>query len=108
MGSETGLEVVPGGGIIADAALLDRAQELATASRADATLSAYDRDWRHFTAWAAAHDLTPLPAESATVAMYAADLADSYKPSTIARRMAELTDARRRRLRCMRSRRMSR
>ncbi len=94
MGSETGLGVVRGGGIVAaDAALLDRAQELATASRADATLSAYDRDWRHFTAWAAAHDLTPLPAESATVAMYAADLTDSYKPSTIARRMAAISVA---------------
>jgi len=92
MGSQTGLSPIPGDGLVV-ADLLDRAQEFATASRAGATLSAYDRDWRHFTAWAVAHELRALPADPATVAMYAADLANSHKPSTIARRMAAISVA---------------
>jgi len=79
--------------VVQDERLLERARALATASRADATLAAYESDWKHFVAWAAARNLIALPGGPVTVAMYAAELAETYKPSTITRRMAAISVA---------------
>lgn len=71
--------------------LAERARGFATASRSASTLTAYESDWRHFTAWITEHNLAALPADPETVALYATDLADSFKPSTIDRRMAAIS-----------------
>lgn len=71
--------------------LAERARTFATASRSTSTLTAYESDWRHFVAWTAEHGLEALPADPETVALYATDLADTFKPSTIGRRMAAIS-----------------
>ena len=73
--------------------LADQARSFATASRADATLRAYAKDFEHFARWADAHDLRAKPASPDTVALYVTDLAATYKPSTIARRVAAISVA---------------
>lgn len=73
--------------------LRDRAREFATASRSEATLAAYASDLRHFSAWADAHDLTAMPADPETVALYLTSMADAFKPSTLSRRVAAISVA---------------
>ncbi len=46
--------------------------ELALASKAPATVRAYEADWRHFTAWCASRGHTPLPAQPPVIAAYLA------------------------------------
>src|SRR6266511_1198286 len=46
--------------------------ELALASKAPATVRAYEADWRHFTAWCASRGHTPLPAQPPVIAAYQA------------------------------------
>jgi site-specific recombinase XerD len=79
---------------------LENAQEAAaefiTASKADATRRAYASDWRHFTAWCAAHQQVELPAAPANVAAYLGALASAgAKVSTVRRRCAAIGDAHR-------------
>lgn len=85
------LPVLPG----ADLAEARRATaEFITASKADATLSAYGSDWRDFESWCASHDLVSLPASPETVAVYLSALAGAgRKVSTIRRRCAAITFA---------------
>jgi integrase len=73
--------------------LADRARSYATASRAEATLRAYAKDFEHFMLWSEAHGLSAKPASPDTVALYVTDLAATYKPSTIARRVAAISVA---------------
>ncbi len=67
------------------------------ASKAEATMKAYQSDWRHFTDWCQENRLASLPAESATVALYLASLAEPRdgekprKPATITRRLTSIT-----------------
>src|SRR6266568_3250782 len=68
--------------------------ELALASKAPATVRAYEADWRHFTAWCASRGHTPLPAQPTVIAAYLAAHArgvggvERLKTSTLQRRMA--------------------
>jgi integrase len=70
------------------------AVELALASKAPATVRAYQADWRHFTAWCAGRGHTPLPADPTVIAAYLAAHArgvggvERLKTSTLQRRMA--------------------
>lgn len=73
--------------------LRDRAREFATASRSDATLAAYASDLRHFSAWADAHGLAPMPADPETIALYLTSMADTLRPSTLSRRVAAISVA---------------
>ncbi len=75
------------------AELRARARDFATASRSEATLGAYASDPRHFSAWAAANNLAALPAAPDTVALYLTSMAESFKPSTLARRVAGISVA---------------
>ncbi len=67
----------------------------ARASRSEATRRAYRSDWEHFTAWAADHEVTSLPATPQTIVTYLADLAGDHKPSTVQRRLAAINAAHR-------------
>ncbi len=75
---------------------LQAAVEFALASKAPATLRAYDADWRHFTAWCASRGHAPLPALPTVVAAYlavharGAAGAAKLKTSTLQRRMAAI------------------
>lgn len=73
--------------------LSSAALDYATKSRAPRTLAAYRSDLEHFASWCSARDLSPLPATPATVADYVAEMADTYKPSTIGRRLAGISVA---------------
>ena len=74
--------------------LAGRAALLQAASRAPATERA-DADWRHFTAWAEANGVTPLPAAPDTVALYLAAHAGTLSVATLERRVAALVVAHR-------------
>ena len=69
----------------------ERLRALVAASRSEATLSAYRTDWEHFNSWCLANNLQSLPAAAETVGEYVADLSESYKPSTINRRLAAIS-----------------
>ena len=56
-----------------------------------ATLDAYASDWAHFTAWTARNDHQALPAAPETIALYIADMAESFQPSTISRRLSAIS-----------------
>jgi integrase len=71
--------------------LIESADDFAASARSDATTRAYSRDWMHFEAWCHDHDLEALPADPSTVALYVTDMATSYKPSTITRRLASIS-----------------
>jgi hypothetical protein len=73
--------------------LRDRARDFAIASRSEATLAAYASDLRHFSAWADDNNLAAMPAAPETVAVYLTAMADSFKASTIARRVAAISVA---------------
>ena len=63
---------------IADAE--ERARGYVRASRADSTRRAYASAWKRFSEWCAGHDLDALPATPHTVALYAAGIAEHYRP----------------------------
>ena len=62
-------------------------------AKAANTRRAYAGDWRHFVAWCRAQLAAPLPAMAETVALYATALAATARTSTIARRMAAISQA---------------
>lgn len=70
--------------------LLEKAAEFALTSRAPATLRAYVGDWQQFEAWCGEMRLPPLPAEPQTVCLWLAAHADTYKTSTLTRKMAAI------------------
>jgi integrase len=74
-------------------AIVERAEEFVRAAKAPATLRAYRSDWAHFEAWCQRHQLSALPAEPATVALYIADLASCRAAGTITRRLTSITKA---------------
>jgi integrase len=78
----------------ADLALpLDKARAYAEQATAENTRAAYRSDWAHFTTWCEEHAARPLPADVSTVASYLADCADSFKLSTIERRLVSISKA---------------
>jgi site-specific recombinase XerD len=87
----TALEPIPLPTLPADLEdLAHAALGYARANRATSTQRAYATDWSHFSAWTASHALDALPAEPETVALYVTDLAATYRPSTINRRLATI------------------
>lgn len=62
---------------------LDAARAFARASKAPATLRAYNRQWAKFAQWAAAHQAQSLPASPALVSAYLAHLAQSLAFATV-------------------------
>lgn len=72
------------------AALEEASTRYDAASRADATWRGYQRDWRHFTTWCTGHGLAPLPAHPGTVALYLTAAAETFKVSTLRRRLAAI------------------
>lgn len=86
-------ELEPQAGGVAVGDLAERAQAFAVASRAPATLDAYRSDWEHFAAWMEAHGYRPLPAGPEHLALYVAAMAESYRPSTITRRLSAIAVA---------------
>lgn len=71
--------------------LLGTARTFARQARAENTRKAYQSDWRAFTAWCEAHELPALPADPRTVVLYLADIADTFKVSTLGRRLASIS-----------------
>lgn len=70
---------------------VERAQSYAEASRAAATRRAYAGDWTRFTAWCAARNADPLPADPRLVAVFlSAEAAAGRSPRTLGRRMAAI------------------
>jgi hypothetical protein len=70
-----------------------QARAYVAASRSENTTRAYRADWGHFTAWCDGRRLPSLPADPTTVALYATDMADTFKPSTISRRLVSIAQA---------------
>lgn len=73
--------------------LLEKAAHYVAQAKAPATLTAYRSDWNHFANWCDAHGVTAKPASPETVALYAAELADTLKVATINRRLAAISKA---------------
>jgi hypothetical protein len=70
---------------------IEAARTYAAASRASSTRRAYASDWRIFTAWCAARQIEPLPADPRAVAVFlAAEAEAGSKPATIGRRLAAI------------------
>ena len=64
-------------------------------SRSHNTNRAYQADWKDFTSWCGFHQLTSLPAEPATIALYLSARADFLKVSTLQRRLVAIRQAHR-------------
>lgn len=72
----------------------ERVAAYAAASISPNTRKAYRSDWAAFAAWCAERNLSPLPAQPETIALFLADQAEQgLKTSTIGRRMASLSQA---------------
>lgn len=77
------------------------ARAAVAAGTADATRSAYSRDWDAFTAWCAEADFTPMPTAADTITEYVTHLTTTlrartgkpYKPATIERAIAAIRTA---------------
>jgi site-specific recombinase XerD len=70
---------------------LDKARAYAEQATAENTQRAYKADWYHFLIWCAGHNAQHMPADVATIAAYLADCADSFKLSTIERRLVTIS-----------------
>lgn len=70
------------------------ARAYARASKAPSTIRAYRADLGDFTMWCAGHQLSPIPSEPKTVALYITALAGAgAKASTIQRRLSAISQA---------------
>ncbi len=74
-------------------AMAEEARDYAGQAKSPNTQRAYRSDWADFTAWCQAHQLGALPATPATVALYLTDRAKTCKTSTLARRLAAISQA---------------
>jgi integrase len=76
--------------------LVDTARDYARAAASDNTLTAYAKDWAHFTRWCRMKGAEPLPPSPEMIGLYLADLASGSAPSpalsvsTIERRLSGL------------------
>jgi len=75
------------------APLIRRAEEIGRHARAANTLRAYAHDWAHFASWCSHMQLTALPAAPETVILYLTGLSATAKISTLARRVATISQA---------------
>ena len=70
-----------------------QADDYIRASRSPNTLRAYRSDWQQFVGWCNRRRLASLPAVEATVCRYLAEQAEQNKVSTLARRVASISQA---------------
>lgn len=75
------------------ARLADETRGFLAAAKAASTRRAYRADWNHFESWCRSHSLSALPAVAGTVALYITDLASTYKPATLRRRLTVINRA---------------
>jgi hypothetical protein len=75
--------------------LIDGLAELLTHATAAATRRAYESDFSHFSGWATAHGLSPLPASPHTVALYVTAHQDLLRPASLLRRLSAIAVAHR-------------
>ncbi len=61
--------------------------------RADATLKAYESDWRHFRDWCATAGRPALPASEETIELYLTHFSALHKLSTLQRRVSGISQA---------------
>ena len=61
--------------------LIDTARDYARAAASDNTLTAYAKDWAHFTRWCRMKGTEPLPPSPEMIGLYLADLASGSAPS---------------------------
>ncbi len=73
--------------------LAHRAAEIAEKAQSANTRRAYRSDWADFSTWCAGKGLPFLPAEAGTVILYLTDLSSRAKASTLARRVATISQA---------------
>lgn len=74
--------------------LIQRANDLIQAAKAESTRKAYRSDWLAFEAWFANHLLPSLPSTPEAVALYITSCVVAQRaPTTIARRLAAITKA---------------
>jgi site-specific recombinase XerD len=78
---------------IALAGVAEQARAYVAASRSENTRRAYRADWEHFTSWCHSRGTSSLPADPTVVALYVTDMADTFKPSTISRRIVSIAQA---------------
>lgn len=71
----------------------ERARAFAEQARAENTKRAYRADWQQFQAWCAERDHKSLPASTKTVALFLASIADSYKLSSLERKLSAISQA---------------
>ncbi|MBX2822340.1 MAG: site-specific integrase [Rhodothermaceae bacterium] len=71
----------------------ERAASYAQQARSENTKKSYQSDWAHFTAWCTDHDLVSMPATMQTVILYITEFADTFKISTLERRLASISQA---------------
>lgn len=77
------------------ARLVEELADLLEQATAAGARRAYASDWADFSDWAARHQLTALPAEPRTVALYVAAQQDRLRPSTLLRRLSAISVAHR-------------
>lgn len=68
-----------------------RVAEYLKCSRSRNTQTAYARDWERFRCWCIEQQVASLPASASTVAEYAADMANSFKPTSIHRHLMSIS-----------------
>jgi hypothetical protein len=97
--SVTGTGVVaspPGSGAhVARVRSRRRADRYLVAADAPSTVRAYTADWKHFSLWCTARQLTPMPATPDLVGDYLSDLGEGYAKSTLHRKVAAIARANR-------------
>ena len=76
--------------------LADEAHQFFNAASAPSTRLAQEKDWADFARWCENHVVASLPADPATVILYATDLARRLKMSTITRRLSSIASVHRR------------
>lgn len=74
-------------------ALSTKAQEYMSQAKAPATIKAYRSDWQHFTTWCQANGVQSMPATPEVLSAYLGELATTYKPSTLQRRLSAISQA---------------
>ncbi len=82
---------LPGGGLLER--LVAQAESSFRAARADATLRAYEHDWKLFRSWCERNRLVSLPASPQAVILYSTDLVKNERRtlSTLSRRLAAVS-----------------
>jgi site-specific recombinase XerD len=68
------------------------ARNYSAKGKAQNTVKAYARDWLDFASWCSRCGLRALPATPSTIALYISDLAEFVRLSTIARRLAAISE----------------